>query len=79
MVEDSFRIAGEASAPAKLIFSGEHAVVYGHPVLAIAINKRVRATFEITQHDAAGINLNIVNASRDTEIEWTFASEITSI
>ena len=48
MVESIFRIAGEASAPAKLIFSGEHAVVYGHPVLAIAIEKRVKATFEIT-------------------------------
>jgi mevalonate kinase len=48
MVEATFRIEGEASAPAKLIFSGEHAVVYGHPVLAIAIEKRVKATFEIT-------------------------------
>jgi mevalonate kinase len=47
MVEANLRVAGVASAPAKLIFSGEHAVVYGHPVLAIAIEKRVRATFEI--------------------------------
>jgi mevalonate kinase len=36
---------GVVSAPGKVILSGEHSVVYGHPAVVISINKRTYATF----------------------------------
>lgn len=38
------RIQSTASSPGKFILLGEHAVVYGKPAVALAINKRFRCT-----------------------------------
>jgi mevalonate kinase len=35
------------SAPGKLMLLGEHAVVYDHPCLVTAVDKRMRATVEL--------------------------------
>jgi len=38
------------SAPAKLILTGEHAVVYGYPAIAMAINKRLKLEVVINEN-----------------------------
>ncbi|MEM0160205.1 MAG: mevalonate kinase [Thermoplasmata archaeon] len=44
----------ESTAPAKIILFGEHAVVYGEPAIAMAIN--IRSTVKLTQADKFLIN-----------------------
>ena len=38
-----------ASAPGKCILFGEHAVVYGHPAVAVAIDQRINVKIEPTK------------------------------
>lgn len=46
----------QATAPGKLILSGEHAVVYGNPALVMAINRYVTTT--VVFHSHSGINFS---------------------
>ena len=48
-----------ASAPGKAILFGEHAVVYGKPAIAMAINKR--ACIDILECENNKINVNITD------------------
>lgn len=51
------------SAPGKIILFGEHAVVYGYPAIAIAINRRVRT--EIKEINKKGIYIRSPNLYGD--------------
>ena len=41
-----------ASAPGKCILFGEHAVVYGHPAVAVAIDQRINVKIELTKSNS---------------------------
>lgn len=49
----------KAIAPGKLILSGEHAVLYGCPAVAMAIDRSAQA--EITAHDADSVSFSLGN------------------
>lgn len=48
-----------ARAPAKLIISGEHAVLYGQPALAMAVNRYTDTT--TTWHESQDIHFKLLN------------------
>jgi mevalonate kinase len=51
----------KTTALGKIIISGEHAVVYGCPALAMAVNKTCHVTLEVLAKQSGTINFNLLN------------------
>lgn len=58
-------------APGKLILSGEHAVVYGQPALAMAINRYVRATITRDETPSEWLALDLTDLSYRGQLTLT--------
>jgi len=57
-----------ASAPGKLILTGEHAAVYGHPALVAATGLRLTAEFSAAE--APGVELDFPALGRRLQLSW---------
>lgn len=57
-----------AYAPGKAILFGEHAVVYGHPAIAVAISKGVTVT--LSKSDSWSVENRPLSPSRHPHINW---------
>jgi len=56
-----------ASAPGKIILFGEHAVVYGHPALAVPVTQ-VQATATVAQSSRRGVWIEAPNIELSSEL-----------
>lgn len=62
------------AAPGKLILSGEHAVLYGAPALAIAIDRYVSATISSQAEEV--IHFRLTDFAHDSHVSWQALHEL---
>ncbi len=65
--------AARVSVPGKLILIGEHAVVYGRPALATAIDRRLRVTFRPAA--SGGVSLELPGLTHVERTTWSAIAE----
>jgi mevalonate kinase len=65
----------EASAPAKIILFGEHAVVYGQPAIAVPVSS-LRAKAEVSVNIPSGQGLRVVAADLNEVLPVSIDTEI---
>ncbi len=58
----------KATAPGKIILFGEHAVVYGHPALAVPVTQ-IQAEVRIDRIISAGIRINAPDIQRNDKLD----------
>ncbi len=58
-------------APGKLILSGEHAVVYGAPALAIAVARHIRSQCSVRPDTAAGLSWSLPDLNQQGTLSWS--------
>ena len=66
-----------ASAPGKIVVSGEYAVLVGAPALAAAVDRRVRCA--IDDGDADGLDLHDARLRADSPALARYATEWPSV
>ena len=59
----------QATSPGKLILSGEHAVVYGHPAVVMAVNRT--ATTTIQSHNNPSIQFSFPDIASKSHISFS--------
>jgi mevalonate kinase len=62
--------AVRVQAPAKLILSGEHAVLYNCPALAVAIDLQTQVNLQFDEQAPAGLHLNLVDLEYQAWLSW---------